>query len=233
MKNKKILIGVIIAIIVVVAIALVGGFIYIQKNKINQENILKEEAEKLAKLDLTKDEIDMDIKTKGKYAIVEKTMKDYMKETQTVMTELIDLFNNSDLDKTLSSENLSKDAPEFVETKEKLASLKTKLSEYSEKCDKLLNAKNIENAINDKGVSKYYKELYVNLMLDDETKESIEKENTELKKSIEEVNKAIEGLEKIVNFLTENKDEWTVTDGKIQFKSITKYKEYYQIVNEL
>ncbi len=232
MKNKKVLIGVIVAV-VVVAIALVGGFVYNQQNKIKQENILKEEAEKLAKLDLTKDEIDMDIKTKGKYAIVEKTMKDYMKETQTVMTELIDLFNNSDLDKTLSSENLSKDAPEFVETKEKLASLKTKLSEYSEKCDKLLNAENIENAINDKGVSKYYKELYVNLMLDDETKESIEKENTELKNSIEEVNKAIEGLEKIVNFLTENKDEWTVTDGRIQFKSITKYKEYYQIVNEL
>ena len=232
MKNKKVLIGVIVAV-VVVAIALVGGFVYNQQNKIKQENILKEEAEKLAKLDLTKDEIDMDIKTKGKYAIVEKTMKDYMKETQTVMTELIDLFNNSDLDKTLSSENLTKDAPEFVQTKEKLALLKTKLSEYSEKCDKLLNAENIENAINDKGVSKYYKELYVNLMLDDETKESIEKENTELKNSIEEVNKAIEGLEKIVNFLTENKDEWTVTDGRIQFKSITKYKEYYQIVNEL
>ena len=232
MKNKKVLIGVIVAV-VVVAIALVGGFVYNQQNKIKQENILKEEAEKLAKLDLTKDEIDMDIKTKGKYAIVEKTMKDYMNDTKNVMTELIDLFNNSELDKALSSENLTSDAPEFVQTKEKLASLKTKLSEYSEKCDKLLNAENIENAINDKGVSKYYKELYVNLMLDDETKESIEKENTELKKSIEEVNKAIEGLEKIVNFLTENKDEWTVTDGRIQFKSITKYKEYYQIVNEL
>lgn len=232
MKNKKVLIGVIVAVVVVV-IALVGGFIYNQQNKIKQENILNEEAEKLAKLDLTKDDIDMDIKTKGKYAIVEKTMKDYMKETQTVMTELIDLFNNSDLDKTLSSENLSKDAPEFVETKEKLASLKTKLNEYSEKCDQLLTTENIENAINDKGVNKYYKELYVNLMLDDETKESIEKDKTELKNSIEEVNKAIEGLEKIVNFLTENKDEWTVTDGRIQFKSITKYKEYYQIVNEL
>lgn len=232
MKNKKVLIGVIVAV-VVVAIALVGGFVYNQQNKIKQENILKEEAEKLAKLDLTKDEIDMDIKTKGKYAIVEKTMKDYMNDTKNVMTELIDLFNNSELDKALSSENLTSDAPEFVQTKEKLASLKTKLSEYSEKCDKLLNAENIENAINDKGVSKYYKELYVNLMLDDETKESIEKENTELKNSIGEVNKAIEGLEKIVNFLTENKDEWTVTDGRIQFKSITKYKEYYQIVNEL
>lgn len=232
MKNKKVLIGVIIAV-VVVAIALVGGYFYNQQNKTKQENVLNEEVEKLSKLDLTKDEIDMNIKTKGKYAIVEKTMKDYMKETQTVMTELIDLFNNSDLDKTLSSENLSKDAPEFAETKEKLTSLKTKLSEYSEKCDQLLTAENIENAINDKGVSTYYKKLYVNLMLDDETRESIEKERTELKNSIQEVNKAIEGLEKIVNFLTENKDEWTVTDGRIQFKSITKYKEYYQIVNEL
>ncbi len=232
MKNKKVLIGIIIVVVIVV-IALVGGFFYNQQNKINQEKILNEESEKLSKLDLTKDEIDMNIKTKGKYAIVEKTMKDYMNDTKNVMTELIDLFNNSELDKALSSENLTSDAPEFVQTKEKLASLKTKLSEYSEKCDKLLTPENIENAINDKGVGKYYKELYVNLMMDDETKENLENERTELKKSIEEVNKAVEGLENIIDFLIENKDEWTVVDGKIQFKNITKYKEYYQIVNEL
>ena len=82
-------------------------------------------------------------------------------------------------------------------------------------------------------MGKYYKELYVNLMMDDETKENLENERTELKKSIEEVNKAVEGLENIIDFLIENKDEWTVVDGKIQFKNITKYKEYYQIVNEL
>ena len=65
MKNKKVLIGVIIAV-VVVAIALVGGYFYNQQNKTKQENVLNEEVEKLSKLDLTKDEIDMNIKTKGK-----------------------------------------------------------------------------------------------------------------------------------------------------------------------
>ena len=232
MKNKKIL-TIIAIVVVVIVVAIAGIFAYNEQNKAKQLKILNEEAEKLSKLDLSEDEIDMEIKTTGKYAIVEETMKNYLNEIKITMTGLIDLYNNSELDNTLSSDNITNDAPDFVQTKEKLSALKTQLNEYIEKCDNLLNAENVENAINDKGVSDYYKKLYVNLMLDEETKENLEKERAELKDSIEEVNETVEGLEKIIDFLVDNKSDWTVSDGKIQFTSVTKLREYYQILNEM
>lgn len=232
MKNKKVLIAV-IAVVAVIAIIAIGAFSYIAQNNAKQLKILNEETEKLSKLDVTKDSIDMEIKTTGKYAIVEETMKNYLNETKTVMSEIIELCNNSNLDKILSSENISKDAPDFVESKEKLTTFKTQINEHIEKCDKLLNKENIENAINDKGVNDYYKKLYINSMLDEQTNKNLEKTRKELKSSAEEVNKVIDGLEKVINFLVENKNDWTVSGGKIQFKNITKLREYYNILNSI
>lgn len=232
MKNKKVLTA-IIAVVVVVAVIAIGVFSYIAQNNAKQLKTLNEETEKLSKLDITKDSIDMEIKTTGKYAIVEETMKNYLNETKTVMSEIIELCNNSDLDQILSSDNISKDAPDFVESKEKLTTFKTQINEYIEKCDNLLNKENIENAINDKGVNDYYKQLYINSMLDEETNENLEKTREELKTSAEEVNKVIEGLEKVINFLVENKNDWTVSGGKIQFTNITKLREYYNILNSI
>lgn len=231
MKNKKMLIGIIIAVVI---IAIAGGIVvYTMQNNAKQLETLNEEAKKLSEMDLLKGNINMEIKTTGKYAIVEKTMKEYLNDTKATMNELIELCNNSDLDNILSSDNVSKDAPDFVETKQKLSTFKTQINEYIEKCDKLLSKENIENAINDKGVNDYYKKLYKDLMLDEETSNGLEETRKELKESAEEVNKVIDGLEKVINFLVENKTEWKVSDGKIQFTNLTKLKEYYNILSQM
>ena len=230
MKNKKVLIIVaIIAVIVIVA----GIFVYFVKNNAKQLETLSNEAEKLSKIDLLNEDIDMEIKTKGKYAIVEETMKNYLNDTKVTMNELIKLCNDSDLEGILSSDNISKDAPDFVQTKEKLSTFKTQINTYIEKCDNLLNKENIENAINDKGVNDYYKELYKKLMLDEETSNGLDKTREELKDSAKEVNEVIEGLQKVIDFLVENKADWNVSDGKIQFTNATKLREYYNILSEI
>lgn len=231
MKNKKVLIGIIIAVAIIVIVG-IAVYTTMQNNK-KQLEILNEEAKKLSEMDLLNDNIDMEIKTSGKYAIVEKTMKEYLNDTKQTMNELVELCNNSDLDNILSSDNISKDAPDFVGTKEKLSSFKIQINEYIEKCDNLLNKENIENAINDKGVDDYYKQLYKTLMFDEETATDLEETRKELKESAEEVNEVIEGLEKVINFLVENKTEWKVSDGKIQFNNLTKLKEYYNILSEI
>lgn len=231
MKNKKMLIGIIIAVVI---IAIAGGIVvYTIQNNAKQLETLNEETKKLSQMDLLKENIDMEIKTTGNYAIVEKTMKEYLNDTKTTMSELIELCNNSDLDNILSSDNISKDAPDFVETKQRLSTFKTQINEYVEKCDNLLNKENVENAINDKGVNDYYKQLYKDLMLDEETSKGLEETRKEFKESAEEVNKVIEGMEKVINFLSENKNDWTVSNGKIQFTNVTKLKEYYNILNEI
>lgn len=229
MKNKKVIIGVVVAIIIIV-IAL--GFVYI-KNNSQQSEILKQEVAKIVKLDLSKDEIDMEIKSTGNYGIVEKTIKEYLNESKIVMTEFVDLCNNSGLDKILSSENISSDGPEFTQSKKKIEEFKTSINENIEKYNKILDKENIENAINDKGVNDYYKNLYKDYMLDEQSSKNLEKTKTELQTSSEEINKLVSGIENIINFLSENKDDWKVTGGKIQFNSQEKLKQYYNLLNSI
>lgn len=231
LKNKKTLVGIIIAIVLIVVLAIGAGVMIIANNG-KQLILLTQEAEKLNNLDIEKDEIDMDIKTKGSYAVVEKTMKEYLNDTKTTCTELVDLCTNSELDKILSSENIKEDGPEFTTTKEKLNNFKTKINEYIEKCNTLINEDNINNAINDKKVGEKYKELYRNLMLDEESKESLNKTKESLNTSAEQINKSLDKMSKVLNFLSDNKDSWELVNDKIQFKNISKLTEYYKVINE-
>ena len=58
-----------------------------------------------------------------------------------------------------------------------------------------------------------------------ETKES-------LNKSAEQINNSLDKMDKILNFLSENKYSWELKDGKIQFTNISKLTEYYKVINE-
>lgn len=231
LKNKKTLIGIIIAIILIVVLAIVIGIMTVTNNA-KQLVLLTQEAEKLNNLDIETDEIDMDIKTKGSYAVVEKTMKEYLNDTKVTCTELVDLCTNGDLDKILSAENIKEDGPEFVATKEKLNTFKTKINEYIDKCNTLINEDNINNAINDKRVSEKYKELYRSLMLDEESKNSLNETKQSLNTSAEQINKSLDKMSRILEFLSDNKDSWELVNDKIQFKNISKLTEYYKVINE-
>lgn len=232
LKDKKklaiVIIGLMLLFILLYIIGYYAGQSVFGKQ---QETLLIEEANKLNAMDIQKDEIDMEIKTKGKYAVVEKTMKDYLNDTKQACVGLIDLCTNSDLDKVLSAENIEKDGPEFTETKEKLNTFKTQVNDYIEKLNNLINEDNINNAINDKGVSDKYIDLYKKLMLDESSKNSLNKTKESLNNSAEQINKSLDRMINILNFLTENKDSWELKNGKIQFNNISKLTEYYKVVN--
>lgn len=226
LKDKKKL-----GIILLILIFIVGMGVGYQTFNKKQNAILVEEANKLNSMNIQKDEIDMTIKTKGKYAIVEKTMKEYLNDTKQACVGLVDLCSNSELETMLSAENIEADGPEFTATKEKLNNFKTQVNEYIEKLNNLINEDNINNAINDKGVSQKYIELYKNLMLDQDSKESLNTTKESLNKSADQINNALDKMSNILNFLSENKDAWELKDGKIQFKNISKLTEYYKVLN--
>ncbi len=228
LKNKK---NLLIGLIVLVLIVVVGGIKGYQIYNKQQENVLIQEANKLNSMNIQKDEIDMEIKSKGKYAIIEKAMKDYINDTKQACVGLVDICTNSELDKVLSAENIKADGPEFTATKEKLNNFKTQVNDYVEKLNDLINEENINNAVNDKGLSQKYIDLYQKLMLDGNNKESLNKTKESLNSSAEQINKSIDKMNNILNFLTENKDSWEIKDGKIQFNNISKLTEYYKVVN--
>ena len=104
MKNKKSIIIMIIIIVLILAV-ISGIFMY---NKFQQQELkqLTEEANKLLKQDLINDEIDNEIKTNKNYAIVEKTIKEYLTNIKNTYLEIEQLNSALDADKVFSASNV-------------------------------------------------------------------------------------------------------------------------------
>ena len=91
MENKKMTIAIIILIILIIAI--VGfNFAFSEFNN-KQTNILTEETNKILQSDITKENIDFNIKTERNYAVVEKAIKEYISELKNIYKELKDDLN--------------------------------------------------------------------------------------------------------------------------------------------
>ena len=107
-SKKKVVITIVLIIVIILLVA--GGFIFYHGN---QTGKLIAEVNKMSEVQMMNEDgslvenpIDMEIKTTGSYAVVEKTFKDYMNE---IITDTQELANTLDEDKIMnlvSIENL-------------------------------------------------------------------------------------------------------------------------------
>ena len=88
------------------------------------ENELKNEMEYLSKLDITKDRYNKKTVTRGKYAVVEKSIKKYFDDYHLELQEVLKLINDKELTTILSYDNYSTDGPEFTKSLEYLKTIK-------------------------------------------------------------------------------------------------------------
>lgn len=228
MKKKIILVAIIIVL------AIVGVIGYMLASDLMQEITLRKEADIIGKLDITKDNIDMTIKTKGDYGVVEKTMKEYMSTYGTTCKELMDILQDDQMAKILTAENYKNDGKEFVKTKEYITKTKT---DFNEKINKLIDMSSEEkmmDAIKEKQLEDSYVELYKEIMLGNEIKEDLQEVVKELEQASQMINNRLEGEEKIINLLIENKDKWNVNDnGEIEFETQKLVDEYNNLISSL
>ena len=63
--------------------------------------------------------IDMEIKTKGSYAVVEQTLKEYLNETLETSKKAPEIIKTEDIEKLMSFENIKNDGPEFTQNKKR------------------------------------------------------------------------------------------------------------------
>lgn len=230
-KSKKILI---IAIVVAILVGIVIGSIMFFKYHGEQLALLGNEVNTLANLEMNENTtIDMEIKTEGSYAVIEKTMKDYINEVLQLAKQAETVYNTTELESLMTSENLIKDGPEFTKTKETIAQYKEKVEEYMNQFLVLVEENNILSAIDDKEVNDYYKELYKQLMIDSETSENLNKTKNELEEAKTNLSNILDTFNEMFEFLSSNKNSWTLSNGQIMFYSQAKLDEYKQIVNKL
>ena len=171
-------------IIIVLILAVISGiFMY---NKFQQQELkqLTEEANKLLQQDLINDEIDNEIKTNKNYAIVEKTIKEYLTNIKNTYLEIEQLNSALDADKVFSASNVEDKA--FKNVDNLIEEDKQKGKENLEKCKDMIKEENIIEAINAQKFSsnkEYYIEIYKTIMLSDLMKNQYEKIEQKVEKS--------------------------------------------------
>ena len=229
MGNKK-KFFIIFLFILLDAFLLVGYLVIRDKTNLTD---LKKEVKEINKLDITKDNYNRRIKTSGDYALVEKTIKNYLNDYSKGVQEVKSTMNDSKLTKILSFDNYTSDGFEFVESYKYLNSEK---EEFNKEIDSLIeksNKKSIEKYIDKKIKDKYYNNLCTELMITEERLKSFE----ETKKTLEEiktkVNKVIDTSTEVLNLLKDNKDDCVLEDGQIKFKSKAVFDKYNELINKI
>lgn len=237
-KSKKGIIIAIIIVLVILAVSVIGYFAYIgnQVELLNAEiNKAMETLENLADENGTINknvQIDMEIKTTGKFAIVEETFKSYINEVAELSKQADDIFDEETFENLLSEENIKNDGPEFVQTKAKISEAKTKTEEYLDKVIETCSKEKMLTLLDEKEISDYYKEVYKEAIEEATESEDLEKTNAELKETKTQISEVFDYMNKILTFLGDNKSAWTLEDGQITFNSQTKLDQYNKLIEE-
>lgn len=229
MSNKK-KFFIIFLFILLDAFLLVGYLVIRDKTNLND---LNKEINEINKLDITKDKYNRRIKTSGEYALVEKTIKNYLNDYSEGVQEVKSTMNDSKLTKVLSFDNYSTDGFEFVESFKYLNTTKEYFNKEIDSLIKKSDKKYMEKYIDKKISDKYFNNLCNELMVTEERVKSFE----ETKKTLEEiktkVNKIIDTSTEILNLLKDNKDDCVLEDGQIKFKSKPVFDKYNELVNKI
>lgn len=235
-KSKKKVIITIIIVVVVILFA-VGGFIFYHGN---QTSKLVAEVNKMAEVQVINEDgslvespIDMQIKTTGSYAVVEETLKSYMNEIITETQELVKSLDEDKIMDLVSIDNIKEDGPDFTNSKAEITNMRESIDIYVSRMEENTKEDNLLSRIDDKNVSEYYKELYKQLAIDEESGASMKSAVEELKVAQEEAKVALDDLESIFNFLSENKNEWQVEGEQIVFTTQSAYDEYTNLMSTL
>lgn len=218
---------VVVAILILVAC---GGYFGYQKY---QEYLLSRETDKIGNLDILNDKVDTKIYTSGDYAIVEKTMKDYISDYGKVSQQVIALVDDDTLKNLLTVERIEQDGKEFNETLTYLNQKKTDIETVMNQMIAMTSDQEIMNAIKKTNVAVSYQNLYRKMMLDSDIAGALKQEQNDLIDTREKTIAFIDDYIKIFEFLKANDSSYMVSNGQILFQNESLYQQYQTLVNHL
>ncbi len=229
MKKKSTLWIVLGALGVLVTATIVWGIFF---RNYFEEQKLRKEIDRIAKLDITKEVIPMDLVTTGDYGVVEETIKSYLNEYGSLCRKIVESLDDEKLVNLLTYENYQQDGPEFQASKVYLNETKQNLIADFNSLITLTDDKRIEEALEKKTISERAEKLYHKLMREDMENEEFQRVAKDLEKTKEEVLHLIERSEKVLTFLSERKGTWTLNSGLIEFSTQEDIDTYNGLIRE-
>ena len=175
--NKKLIIGISVAVIIIVIIAIIGFNVFSSASKILE---LNEELATLNQKQLGEDNFNTEIKTSGDYGKVEKTIKEYLQKY-------------SDTIKSVSEESAKVAELQGATEKDKLEEKKNQVTQIRTNIENNINSliemsseENIVKAIQKEGLSQKYEDLYKQFMIGD-LSTKLEKQKESMSKSKDQI----------------------------------------------
>ncbi len=232
MENKRTIIGIIIVVILIILLIAIS-YLYNDFNT-KQLNLLTEETNNLLEKDITKEEINLDIQTKQNYAVVEKSIKEYMMKLKNIYLEVNEINTQINPNNIFSASNI--EDKDFTEINNIIEEYRNKSKECISEYQDLIKDENIIKYIENEKITfrkDYYTNLFKTTMLSDVMKEEYRLIQTDIENEKDEIYSKTSVLERIKKYLEDNDDYWTIKDDKIQFANINRMTEYYNLLNEL
>ena len=230
--KKKILI--IVGIIILIVIGVIAYFVI---TDLQQEDKLTAELQEISNL-VNSQNIDIDqinerldrTVTRGNYAVVEQSFKQYLKDNFDVSMKIADILNDEKLTTILTADNYKQDGKDFVETKNYISTTRDQLETYKTEYKDFFTEDKVMSYINDKNLDSYYTDLYKQELVGD-----IESDNeTEVVESaVNDVIGILDIYEEVINFLVDNQNSWNVQDDTIEFTSESLQNQYNSLIDKL
>ena len=222
-KNKKplIILGSILLVILIV-------FIILLTTRLSRERVVIKELDKINALDITKDEIDMEIKSSGELKIVEEAIKNYYKDFLELKKKYNEnraeaLFNILTPKFLYDKYNMLNDVKKDFESKNKT---------YEENIDSLIEMYKdykITSYIDKDSISKHNYEFYKSLMITDEDLVTIKDLEEAKRDNQEKYNYVVE----VLDLLIKNKANWYVKDDKLYIDGKDTLNKYNELRNKV
>lgn len=228
MKKKNIMIGIVLVVVLVFS-----SICYMTYQDLEQEEILTKELNKVVSISFNNGSVDMSIKTKGDYAVVEKSVKETISEYISLYQESLGLIGSKQITNILTIENYEKDKPDFLESKKIIENTRKKLQTNLDKMLQYGNEEYFLGKLNTEELDEYYIEIYRDIMITDFVNNRFKKVNGDIKKTQELMNQLLDAEVNILNFLGENSEEWKIEDGSIVFERDELLQQYLVLTDAI
>ena len=231
MKKVLIIIGIIVAIIVVaLTVFIIKDF--------NQEEQLRQELNEIDSL-INFEEFDYDAinerlgKTisSGDYLVVEKAAKKYLKDTIDITLTIVDIMNDEKLVNILTTDNYLEDGPSFVNSKLYIKNTKEQLENNKIKILNQMDNDTVLSYVENKNLDSYYIDFYESLSFSSEAE--INKNKQEIEENIDIIIDMLNVYDEVLDFLIENKNDWTIEGEYIVFSTDQLSDQYNDLLLKL
>ena len=164
----------------------------------------------------------------GDYYKVERAYKNYLRDYLKSLNNIIEFYNNKELENILALDNLKKDAKEYINSKLIINNSKQKLEKIKNTFDSMKTETKVLSYL-DKNLDSYYVDYYKKIVGRIEQTET----EKELSTYLDESNKILDNVYSIFEFLSTNKNYFDVQDDGIYFSRDDLLEQYNKMLLDI